>query len=263
MNTNPNISIYPLPILSDNYVWLIINEPGKTAIAVDPGDATPVQDYLERHKLTLASILITHYHWDHYNGVAALKQTYNMPVYGNKQEKTPEITHPVNDKDEIFLPLADITLSFSVLGIPGHTLDHIAYYMPGALFCGDTLFSAGCGRLFEGTAEMMYQSLTKIARLPNNTKIYCAHEYTLKNLLFAHTVEPDNEYVARYLLQIQQLRNKGLPTLPSELSLEKAINPFLRCTQPELIKAVITHANKSLMPGKEIFTYIRQWKDNF
>lgn len=258
-NATDKFRVDAIPALQDNYIWAIIDTASNHVIIVDPGEAAPVIHYLDKHSAALHSIFITHHHWDHTNGVGELVDLYSVPVYGSNQSTINDITHRLNDGDNIDL----LGLSFKVITIPGHTLDHIAYYGNGMLFCGDTLFSAGCGRLFEGEAAQLYHSLQRMAALPNETKVYCAHEYTQNNLLFAKTVEPDNEDVKNRLKEVINLRNKKLPTLPSTLAIEKLSNPFLRCHSPTIIKNVIAHAGHSLTSELEVFAQLRQWKDSF
>ena len=252
-------NITPIPTLKDNYVWAIINKP--KVLIVDPGEAAPVAEFLQRHRLDLAGIIITHHHWDHTNGIINLINQYPAPVWGPSKENIPGITHPLHDNDKINLDSFPIELT--IIAIPGHTLGHIAYYARGMLFCGDTLFAAGCGRLFEGTALQLYTSLQKIAALPEDTNIYCAHEYTLNNLHFAQTVEPNNKQITELIAQISALRKQGLPSLPSTLRKEKATNPFLRCDSPDVKENVEQYANKKLNDPLEIFTYLRKWKDGW
>ena len=255
------MDIIPIPALRDNYIWTMIKPEDHTAWVIDPGDAAPVIDFLKQQKLTLKAILITHHHWDHTAGVAELREQQPTPVYGSAKEKIADVTHLLKDEEDIHMEGCPLT--FHVIAIPGHTLDHIAYYSPGLLFCGDTLFAAGCGRVFEGTPEQMYASLQKIAALPDDTRIYCAHEYTLNNLHFAEIVEPENTLIKQRITQVSELRNKNLPSLPSTLSEEKETNPFLRCDSPELIAQVETYANQTLHNPIEVFTWVRKWKDSF
>ena len=218
--------LLPIPAFSDNYIWLLVQD-GK-AWVVDPGDAAPVLQVLHKKNLQLAGILVTHHHADHSGGVIELLQHCPVPVYGPCNSPVSNlISHALQDGDLIRLGEVD----FSVIAVPGHTLDHIAFYSASekALFCGDTLFSAGCGRIFEGTYEQMYQSLSKLAALPDDTKVCCAHEYTLSNLRFAVAIEPSNPDVAGYQNHCEALRKENQPTLPSTVGLEKRINPFLRC----------------------------------
>ncbi len=217
-----------IPIFQDNYVWVIIKD--SAAMVVDPGDASEVQSFLDKKQLQLKAILLTHHHQDHSAGVLRLREKYSAPVFASIQSLLSSVTAFVSEPDiikiEPFPP-------FTVLNIPGHTLDHIAFYHAPYLFCGDTLFSAGCGRIMEGTAEQLFDSLQKLASLPDNTKIYCTHEYTLANLQFALTVEPNNAAMQQRLEDCRLLRTNHQPTLPSTMALERSTNPFLRCAGSE------------------------------
>ncbi len=219
--------VVPLPAFKDNYIWTLRR--GRHAAVVDPGDAAPVKAYLAREGLALAAILATHHHPDHTGGIAELAAD-GVAVFGPQGEPIPALTRPVCGGDALSIP--ELGASFSVLDIPGHTRAHVAYYGAGALFCGDTLFACGCGRLFEGTAEQMFASLAKLAALPDETRVYCGHEYTLANIQFARTVEPGNAALAEREQSARRLRAAGRPTLPSTLGEERATNPFLRCAEP-------------------------------
>lgn len=209
------IEIHPIAALKDNYIWIIINPQSKTALVVDPGDAKPVFEFLKINSFTLKGILITHHHFDHVNGVVDLIKQNQVPVIGSANSPYQHLTHKVVDEDVV---LVDKSFpKYKIISIPGHTMDHIAFYDNTHLFCGDTLFGAGCGRLFEGTASKLYASLQKIAELPQKTIICCAHEYTLNNLRFAQTIEPDNFYIQQRLEHVISLRDKGLPSVPSTL----------------------------------------------
>jgi len=249
-----DIHVIAIPVLTDNYVWAMINTLKRCALIVDPGESEPVIEYLEKNELSLSGILITHHHWDHTAGIPHLVSHYNAPVY--RYPKAPNL-HPNATVSIAFFP------TFQLMAIPGHTLDHIAYYAEPRLFCGDTLFSAGCGRVFEGTAEELYTSLQSIAALPNDTWIYCAHEYTLANLRFAQHVEPQNPHIADRIKEVMQYRNANKPSLPSRLSIEKATNPFLRCDIPQIIQQVEQHTKRSLKNPIEVFSELRKWKNNF
>jgi hydroxyacylglutathione hydrolase len=260
------VQVVHVPAFEDNYIWLIRGPdsgsgPGAVA-AVDPGDAEPVLEYLEQSGDRLVAILCTHHHGDHVGGVGELVAHNKVPVYGPADEHIPHRDHPLRDGDHISIP--PLKLSFDVLGIPGHTLGHIAYTGHGVLFCGDTLFSAGCGRLFEGTAEQMANSLAKLGELPATTKVYCGHEYTEANLRFARRVEPDNNEILKYAELAEQLRTQGKPTLPSTLELEHSVNPFLR-TQVESVRvAVEQHTGAGPLVGcVDVFRELRRWKDVF
>lgn len=260
MNNLP-VTIIPIPALKDNYIWALVDKMHNTMVIVDPGDADPVEIFLQKHNLSLKAILITHHHWDHTNGINKLVQKYHVSVFGPAQEYISGLTTPVGDKDEI--KIESFPLTMQILTIPGHTTGHIAFYAPGILFCGDTLFAAGCGRIFEGSADEMYASLKKIFMLPDDTQIYCAHEYTLNNLNFAKVVEPSNHHITKRIKEVSELREKNLPSLPSLLADEKASNPFLRCNSPEIKANVEKFAGHSLENPIAVFTWLRKWKDGF
>jgi len=251
----------PISSFSDNYIWQIREYDNPVAAIVDPGDATPVLRALDRAQITPAAILLTHHHNDHVGGVPEIKARYpDIPVFGPARELIPGVTHPVKDDQRITIPSTQ--LSFRVLDIPGHTKGHVAYYGYGALFCGDTLFSVGCGRLFEGTPDQMYASLQKIAALPIRTLLYCAHEYTLENIRFAKQVEPENFHLAiREHLAFQQT-DLDMPTVPTLLVEELGFNPFLRCNVPEVIHAAEHYVDRKLANPTDVFTVLRHWKDN-
>jgi len=255
------MKVEAIRILKDNYVWTLIDDATQNAIIIDPGDAQPVMDYLQQHHLSLSAILVTHHHWDHTNGIASIVREFNVPVYGSANENMHELTHPLTEKT--LLQIREFPFDIKILEIPGHTAGHIAYYLPGKLFCGDTLFAAGCGRLFEGTAAEMSASLQKILSLPDETEIYCAHEYTLDNLRFAQLVEPDNQAIVERTQHVAALRNQHLPSLPSTLQEEKATNPFLRCDIPAVKASVEKHAGRKLNDMVEVFGELRKWKDAF
>ncbi len=261
MDKHKQFDIIPVPTLNDNYVWIVIDREHKAAIAIDPGEAKPVFDFLKTQQFSLNGILITHHHWDHINGVAELKNRFHCPVIGPETKSIDHITKPVRANQSIHIK--PFPFGLQIIEIPGHTLDHIAYYSPGLLFCGDTLFSAGCGRVFEGTPEQMYTSLQKIAALPDETNIYCAHEYTLNNLRFAETVEPDNLHIKDRMAYVRELRKKNLPSLPSTLREEKLTNPFLRCESPEVIRQAELYAKQTLPTPLAVFIWVRKWKDGF
>jgi hydroxyacylglutathione hydrolase len=245
----------------DNYIWLIRGtSPNRVAI-VDPGDAAPVLAALEKRRLTPVAILCTHHHGDHVGGVGDILKVYSIPVYGPARERIPTLTHRLADGDRFSLP--DLGLDFEVLDVPGHTAGHIAYYGSGMLFCGDTMFSAGCGRLFEGTAEQMHTSLSRFAALPENTRIYCGHEYTEANLRFALAVEPGNPDIRAYRDQARAIRQQDLPTLPSTIGRERRVNPFLRAGLPGVRQAAEKQAGRALLSEVEVFAAVRRWKDGF
>lgn len=267
------LNAIPVPAFNDNYIWLIeltgrahgqraeagdCGSPLPVAV-VDPGTARPVIEATEQRHLVPQAVLVTHHHHDHVGGIRQLMRRYDMPVYGPAAEAIPEMSRPLHENDVV--KLGDENMTFRVLEVPGHTAGHIAYYGEGALFCGDTLFAGGCGRLFEGTAAQMHRSLDKLAALPGETMIYCAHEYTVKNLKFALQVEPDNADLHKRLDDMENRRKQGLPTVPASLDVEKRTNPFLRCQEPSVIAAAEQFAGKSLTGGEETFAVVRRWKD--
>jgi len=260
-----NLQIIPIPAFKDNYIWLIHHH--QQAVIVDPGDAIPVLETLRQLNLTLHTILITHHHQDHIGGVSLLQTTYpHAKVYAPKLEQFTFEHLAVSELDTIHLK--EFCLSFSVIDLPGHTLGHIAYFcqnveknshLENILFCGDTLFGAGCGRIFEGTATQMQHSLAKLAALPTATKVYCTHEYTLQNINFALTLEPNNKALIERFIETQKIREINLPSLPSTIALELATNPFLRCYSNE-IQSAIHLKNASNI---EVFSTIRELRNNY
>jgi hydroxyacylglutathione hydrolase len=257
-----HLNVRPVGAFSDNYIWLIDSPrvPGRI-VAVDPGDAAPVIAELERRGASLAAILLTHHHADHIGGVPDLLRHGAVPVIGPDDTRIAQRTRTVRDGERCDLP--ELGLSFEILQIPGHTLSHIAFCGHGALFCGDTLFSAGCGRMFEGTPKQMNASLTKLRNLPPQTQVFCGHEYTAANLRFALTVEPANRAALEYQGSVDRVRAQGNPTLPSTLGLEIQVNPFLRCDNPAVVRAAEVHAGQSLEEPAEVFGVLRAWKDQF
>jgi hydroxyacylglutathione hydrolase len=253
------LQIIPLPAFRDNYIWLLRR--GSAAAAVDPGDAGPVFNYLDLHGLSLVAVLNTHHHGDHVGGNRELLERYDVPIYGPRHEPIPGLTHPVDGAS--FVKLPELDLEFQVLDVPGHTRAHVAYYGANSLFCGDTLFACGCGRLFEGTAAQMHHSLQTLAALPPETHVYCAHEYTLSNIRFAKAVEPDNAALLARERAAIALRAQEAPTLPSTLELERQTNPFLRCAEAPVRAAAERHAARPLATPLAVFAALRAWKDDF
>ncbi len=254
----PMLQVITIPAFEDNYLWLLVN--GSYAAVVDPGDAQPILRYLEQHHLTLCAILNTHHHSDHVGGNRELLARYKVPVYGPAHENIPGRTHAVVQDDCVKLP--ELALELSVIDVPGHTAGHVAYYGAERLFCGDTIFACGCGRLFEGTPQAMYQSLSKLAQLPDATLVYCAHEYTLDNIRFAKVVEPANSDLLAREVQDRATRAKNLPTVPSSLALEKRTNPFLRSHEPAVVQAAQDYAGRPLAEPWQVFATVRAWKDD-
>lgn len=260
-NSSHNCSISPIKGFTDNYFWKL--SVGSKAVIVDPGDASAVIADLEKNQQTLTSILITHHHADHIGGVIALKDRYNCPIYGPSKEAQNVVQRPLHG-DECFVP-EGLSDSAVVIEVPGHTAGHISYYFHElkALFCGDTLFAGGCGRIFEGTAAQMYQSLQKLAQLPENTQVYCAHEYTLANLKFAISVEPHNKALQLRLKSVEEARAHNKPTVPSSIGEELATNPFLRVNQTEIRQAAESTTGYMMHSDEETFAVIRKMKDVF
>ncbi|EIT67572.1 MULTISPECIES: hydroxyacylglutathione hydrolase [Hydrocarboniphaga] len=253
------IEITPIPAFNDNYIWLLAR--GSRAVVVDPGDAAPVIAELDRRRLALDAVIVTHHHGDHVGGIAQLLERRAVPVYGPQAEqpRIGTLTHLLNDGDRIEV----LGHRAEVIAVPGHTLGHIAYHFAdlGALFCGDTLFYGGCGRLFEGTPEQMHASLSRLAALPERTAVYCAHEYTLSNLAFALAVESENSDIASAIREAQDLRRHNRPTLPSTIGRERRVNPFLRSARP----GIADHAPEPPGSGDpvQVFASLRRWKDHF
>ncbi|PID41400.1 MAG: hydroxyacylglutathione hydrolase [Proteobacteria bacterium] len=265
------ITVKPVPAFNDNYIWMICDQEAGACIAVDPGDAKPVQQFVTDNRFDLIAILVTHHHFDHTGGVQELAVQYQAPVYGSKNSKFKGITNQLDDNDTFSLMGA----RFTCLAVPGHTLDHIALFIDNInadtdsikeeplLFCGDTLFSGGCGRLFEGDAETMLHSLKKLKALPPRTGVYCGHEYTMNNLAFARTIEPGNQALADYISVCEQKRKKGLPTLPGTMATELSINPFLRTDQAPVINMITSMESVNDLSEEQIFAVLRNAKDHF
>lgn len=260
-----HLTIRPIPAFSDNYIWCLHDT--RIAVVVDPGDATPVRAFMADHSLSLAGILVTHHHWDHVNGINRLLEEWpGIPVWGPANETIPARTIPLSGGEAFTLPLG---VNIQVIPVPGHTLGHIAYFVADyghlgpVLLCGDTLFSSGCGRLFEGTPQQMYQSLCQLAALPAETGVYCTHEYTESNLRFATAVEPGNPAIADRAREVKDLRVKGKPSLPSRIGLELQVNPFLRVSHPDVIAAVARNCGVNPVNTEDTFAKLREWKDRF
>jgi hydroxyacylglutathione hydrolase len=261
-NQSTPLGVRPVRAFTDNYIWLIESpaDPGRV-VAVDPGEASGVIAELERSGASLAAILLTHHHNDHIGGVAALSQRGPVEVIGPDDARIPGRTRTVRGGERCELP--DLGLGFDILAVPGHTLSHIAFLGHGALFCGDTLFSAGCGRMFEGTATQMNASLDRLREVPADTLMYCGHEYTEANLRFALTVDPANPAAREYQDAVAAVRARGNPSLPARMSLETRLNPFLRCDAAVVRAAAEAHAGRSLSAPADVFGALRAWKDQF
>ena len=253
------LSIKPIKALSDNYIWLVTTNEG--SIVIDPGESKQIIDLIKSNEIDLEGILITHHHYDHTNGIEEILKYKKTEVYGPKNNIN-SITKRVKQNDVFNL----IGLKFEVIETPGHTLDHIAFYCfkdgKSILFCGDTLFSGGCGRVFEGTYSQMYESLKKLSKLPEDTQIFCGHEYTSSNLQFACAVEPNNQFIKKYNEEIFEKTKNGVPSLPSSLKIEQMINPFIRCNEENLIDNINKKFGE-VSSEIEIFSTLRKWKDDF
>lgn len=256
-----SLNVVPVPAFNDNYLWLIHN--GKYAAVVDPGDAAPILNALHEKQLVLSAILLTHHHGDHVGGVSRLLQKFDVPVFGPRNDGIASVTVPLSEGDTV--EISEPGLRFSVFDVPGHTLGHIAYFSPQQkwLFCGDTLFAGGCGRIFEGTPAQMLASLNKLAALPDETQVFCAHEYTLSNLRFAKEVESNNKELLTRIHAEQAKRDRSIPTVPSTIALEKSTNPFLRCGQPDIIGKLIHEQKVSSKEPIAVFAALREWKNSY
>jgi len=253
------MEIIPLRAFADNYVWTLRD--AKRAAVVDPGDAAPVLEYLEREQLELVAILNTHHHADHVGGNAGLLDRWKVPVFGPDDDRIREVSHRMKDGSRCTVP--HFGIEFEVSEIPGHTRSHIAFHGAGLLFSGDTLFAAGCGRLFEGTPGQMHESLSRLMRLPDDTRVYCGHEYTVSNVRFARAVEPDNAALRELEGRAKQQRAQDQPTLPSTIGQEKATNPFVRVRESAVIAAANRYAGKTLNDPVSVLGAIREWKNSF
>ena len=253
------LSIEPIKAFTDNYIWLVSTNEG--SIVIDPGESKSIQKLIDNKTIDLKGILITHHHYDHTNGLSELVKKNELEVYG-PVNNIDGINHRLNDKDKISI----IGIDFDIISIPGHTLDHIGFYSANAnnpiLFCGDTLFAGGCGKIFEGTYEQMFHALKKITKLPTNTNIYCGHEYTLSNLKFALEADDTNKELIEEFKKVENKINSNIPSLPTTLDKELKVNPFLRCDNINIQNKIIEKFNVS-NNELEVFTALRKWKDNF
>lgn len=255
-----DLQLVSIPAFEDNYIWIVHD--GRNALVVDPGDAQPVRRWLAEHNVTLTAILVTHHHADHTGGVTELASETGAVIFGPANEPLPRCDTPLHG-DEVLASPGALPISLTVIAVPGHTRGHIAYCGNGWLFCGDTLFSAGCGRLFEGTAEQLFASLERLKALPDTTAVCCAHEYTLKNLAFAECVEPDNDAIRDYRMWCERRRAANAPTLPSTIGREKTVNPFFRVERPTIGKRLAEHFGATPATPLERFRLLRAWRDRF
>lgn len=255
------LQVIPIPALKDNYIWTIVHPNTQQCVIVDPGEAAPVLETINRLNLVLKAILITHHHWDHTAGIETIHKEFPCMVIAPALENVPCCQRKVQQDDVITIPEMGLTLK--VLDIPGHTRGHVAYYGHGMAFTGDTLFTAGCGKIFEGTPQQMWDSLHKLMALPDDTLIYCGHEYTQSNLQFATTVEPNNVDIIHRIETTAALRAKQKPTVPAPLSLEKRTNPFLRTEINNVQQAIKAHFDSNLDSPIALFAALRAWKNTF
>jgi hydroxyacylglutathione hydrolase len=255
------VNVITIPSFNDNYIWLIKDSQSQHCIVVDPGDATPVLEMVKSQSLIVDAIIITHKHYDHIDGVETLLSVLGEDIKLYSKNKL--FPQSIEVQENQTLHFFEERFSLKVMEVPGHTLDHVVYYSEKLLFCGDTLFSGGCGRVFEGSHQQMFHALSRLANLPEDTKVYCAHEYTENNLTFAYAIEPKNKALLNYIQQVAKKRQLGLPTIPSNIGLEKTINPFLRCEQVELIDHLQNQLAMPLVAGLDTFTALRTYKDSF
>lgn len=253
------LSIDAIPTLETNYVWALHDR--RHAVLVDPGEADPPLAWLADNEIELAALLITHHHWDHTDGIDEILARHRVPVYGPEDRRIPQVDHELREGDHVAIDSPRV--QFDILSVPGHTSIHLAYFGHGLVLCGDTLFSAGCGRLFEGSPEQMLASLDKLSDLPADTRVYCAHEYTVANCRFALNVEPANEDLQARLREAEAQRERGEITLPSSIGAERRFNPFLRTREPGVIEAVRQHDPNCGGDPVEVFAALRRWKDNY
>jgi hydroxyacylglutathione hydrolase len=259
----PALKVTRVPAFDDNYLWLIhgTGAHAREVVAVDPGDAAPILAKLTADQLTLRGIFVTHHHADHVGGVLPLTRQFPVPVWGPATEDIPGRTIALLGGEQVQIP--ELGLSFAVIHVPGHTAGHIAYIGHGAVFCGDTLFSGGCGRLFEGTPAQMLNSLDQLAALPGETQVYCAHEYTAANLAFASVAEPDNRLLHQYQQKVSEQRAQGLPTIPTRIALERDINPFFRSRESTVRRTLVSRAGSTLLTDVAAFAALRLWKNEY
>lgn len=255
------LQVWPIKVFADNFVWVLEREACPRVAIIDPGDGTPVIAGLEDRGLEVAAVLLTHHHHDHVGGLAEVIERFHPKVFGSAGDGIPGVNHPVIDGETVSLP--DLDLDLAVLGMPGHTANHLGFAGAGSAFVGDTLFAGGCGRVLGGTMEELYDSLQRLAALPGTTKAYCAHEYTVANLRFGSQVEPENAALAERLLSAEATRAAGQPTVPSTIEYELETNIFLRCEEPTVITAAEEKAGRDLDPGAEVFGVVRSWKDGW